>query len=470
MSVVGHAPGLVATGEELVVTNPADGAVVGHVRQHSAEDLPEIIERARSGSLVARALSRHARATVLENAAALLGQRSDEVARLIVAEAGKTIVQARKEVARCQNTLKLSAVQARSNAGEVVPFDAFEGSETRTGWFTREPLGIILAITPYNDALNLVAHKIGPAIAGGNSVILKPSQLTPLTARLLVDLLVESGLPAEVITTVHGNRLLSQALVSAREIRMVSFTGGFRTGEAIAAAAGIKKVSMELGGNAPVLVFGDADLTTAVARCVSGSFWAAGQNCIGTQRIIVHESVADRFRNEFVAATSRLTTGDPSKESTDVGPMISEAAADSAQQSVEAAVAAGARLLEGGRADGAFFPPTVLADVPRSQCVWADEAFAPIVVIETFSSFEEAVDLANEPEYALHAAVFTSSLSTAMRATRELEAGAVMVNDSSDYRFDAMPFGGAKYGSMGREGVRFAYEDMTQTKVVGILE
>ncbi|GAB3287722.1 MULTISPECIES: aldehyde dehydrogenase family protein [Pseudoclavibacter] len=470
LSVVGHAPGLVATGEELVVTNPADGAVVGHVRQHSAEDLPEIIERARSGSLVARALSRHARATVLENAAALLGQRSDEVARLIVAEAGKTIVQARKEVARCQNTLKLSAVQARSNAGEVVPFDAFEGSETRTGWFTREPLGIILAITPYNDALNLVAHKIGPAIAGGNSVILKPSQLTPLTARLLVDLLVESGLPAEVITTVHGNRLLSQALVSAREIRMVSFTGGFRTGEAIAAAAGIKKVSMELGGNAPVLVFGDADLTTAVARCVSGSFWAAGQNCIGTQRIIVHESVADRFRNEFVAATSRLTTGDPSKESTDVGPMISEAAADSAQQSVEAAVAAGARLLEGGRADGAFFPPTVLADVPRSQCVWADEAFAPIVVIETFSSFEEAVDLANEPEYALHAAVFTSSLSTAMRATRELEAGAVMVNDSSDYRFDAMPFGGAKYGSMGREGVRFAYEDMTQTKVVGILE
>lgn len=470
LSVVGHAPGLVATGEELVVTNPADGAVVGHVRQHSAEDLPEIIERARSGSLVARALSRHARATVLENAAALLGQRSDEVARLIVAEAGKTIVQARKEVARCQNTLKLSAVQARSNAGEVVPFDAFEGSETRTGWFTREPLGIILAITPYNDALNLVAHKIGPAIAGGNSVILKPSQLTPLTARLLVDLLVESGLPAEVITTVHGNRLLSQALVSAREIRMVSFTGGFRTGEAIAAAAGIKKVSMELGGNAPVLVFGDADLTTAVARCVSGSFWAAGQNCIGTQRIIVHESVADRFRNEFVAATSRLTTGDPSKESTDVGPMISEAAANSAQQSVEAAVAAGARLLEGGRADGAFFPPTVLADVPRSQCVWADEAFAPIVVIETFSSFEEAVDLANEPEYALHAAVFTSSLSTAMRATRELEAGAVMVNDSSDYRFDAMPFGGAKYGSMGREGVRFAYEDMTQTKVVGILE
>ncbi|PPF42152.1 aldehyde dehydrogenase [Pseudoclavibacter sp. AY1F1] len=470
MSVVGHASGLSANGEELIVTSPADGSVVGHVRQHLAGDLPEIIERARSGSLVARALSRHARASVLENAAVLLGQRSDQVARLIVAEAGKTIVQARKEVSRCQNTLKLSAAQARTNAGEVVPFDAFEGSETRTGWFTREPLGIILAITPYNDALNLVAHKIGPAIAGGNSVILKPSQLTPLTARLLVDLLVESGLPAEVITTVHGNRQLSQALVSAREIRMVSFTGGFRTGEAIAAAAGIKKISMELGGNAPVLVFGDADLSTAVARCVSGSFWAAGQNCIGTQRIIVHESVADQFRNEFVAATSRLTTGDPSIESTDVGPMISEAAAHSAQESVEAAVAAGARLLEGGRADGAYFPPTVLANVPRSQCVWAEEAFAPIVVIETFSSFEEAVDLANEPEYALHAAVFTSSLSTAMRATRELEAGAVMVNDSSDYRFDAMPFGGAKYGSMGREGVRFAYEDMTQTKVVGILE
>nr|WP_308471442.1 aldehyde dehydrogenase family protein [Pseudoclavibacter sp. RFBI5] len=461
---------LAARGEELVVTSPADGAVVGGVRQHLAEDLPEILARARAGSLVAKCLSRHDRASVLERAADLLRDRSEAVADLIVAEAGKTIRQARKEVSRCQNTLKLSAAQARSNAGEVIPFDAYEGEETRTGWFTREPLGIIVAITPYNDALNLVAHKVGPAIAGGNSIILKPSQLTPLTARLLVDLLVEAGLPAEVITTVHGDRRLSEALVSAREVRMVSFTGGFRTGEAIAASAGIKKVAMELGGNAPVLVFADADLEAAIGRCVSGSFWAAGQNCIGTQRIIVHESIVERFRTAFVAAASELTFGDPRQETTDVGPMISTAAARSAEEAVEAAVRAGAELLLGGRAEGHIFPPTVLTDVPREQCVWAEEAFAPIVVIEAFSTFEEAVDLANEPEYALHAAVFTGSLATAMRATRELDAGAVMVNDSSDYRFDAMPFGGAKYGSMGREGVRFAYEDMTQTKVVGILE
>jgi acyl-CoA reductase-like NAD-dependent aldehyde dehydrogenase len=311
--------------KELVVVNPFDESTIGHVEQHSPEDIDQILDQAQAGAETARAMPRHARATVLDGAAGLLQERATQVANMIVCEAGKTIRQARKEVTRAANTLRLSAAESRRNAGEVVPFDSFEGSENRQGWFTREPLGIIAAITPYNDALNLVAHKLGPAIAGGNSIILKPSQLTPLTARLLVDLLEEAGLPRGVITTVHGDRELAQALVSARIVRMVSFTGGFATGEAIAKTAGLKRLAMELGGNAPVLVFDDADIDAAVESCVSGAFWAAGQNCIGTQRILVQRNVFQRFRDRFVAGTAELKAGDPTSELTDVGPMISRA-------------------------------------------------------------------------------------------------------------------------------------------------
>lgn len=452
----------------LVVTDPYSGATIGVVPQNDPAELEALLDRARTGFTLSRSLSRFSRHAILERAAALLQERADEAARLIVQEAGKTIRQARKEVRRATMTLSLSADAARSDAGEVIPFDAFEGSENRRGWYTREPLGVIVAITPYNDALNLVAHKLGPAIAGGNSVILKPSQLTPLTARFLVELLIDAGLPDEIITIVHGDRHLAQALVSARDVRMVSFTGGFATGEAIARSAGLKKLAMELGGNAPVIVFPDADLDQAVESCVSGAFWAAGQNCVGAQRVLVHRDVYQTFRERFVAQTVALKAGDPSDEATDVGPMISEASAEAAERLVSDAVSAGGRVLVGHRREGSVYWPTVVEDVPFSCELWSDEAFAPVVVLSAFDTEDQAIAQANEIDYALHAAAFTRDINRALRVSEQIEAGGVMINDSSDYRIDSMPFGGAKYGSMGREGVRFAYEEMTQPKVICI--
>lgn len=450
------------------VVNPFDGTLVGEVATATPADLPQILSRATQGQALARALPRHARAQILETTAQLILSRAETLARQITAEAGKTLHQARKEVTRCVNTLKLSAEEAKRGAGEVIPFDAYAGSERRMGWFTREPLGIILAITPFNDPLNLVAHKLGPAIAGGNSVILKPSELAPLSALSLVEALVEAGLPSEVVTPVIGGPDLGAALVAARPIRMISFTGGFRTGEAIARQAGLKKLAMDLGGNAPVIVMADADLDAAVEACVSGAFWAAGQNCIGTQRLLIERPAYDAFRNAFVARTAALRPGDPAKENTDLGPMISEAAARRAEDLVERAIQSGARLLTGHQRDGALYAPTVLENVPHATSLWCEEAFAPVVTLEPFDKFDDAIALANAIEFSLHAGIFTSRLDLALDAADRIEAGGIMVNDSSDYRFDAMPFGGFKYGSLGREGVRFAYEDMTQPRVVCI--
>lgn len=449
----------------LQVLDPYTGRTIGEVLQHSPDEVAEIMARARLGASLSRDLSRHDRHRILDRAARLLEERAAKAAGLIVHEAGKTIAQARKEVRRAVTTLSLSAETARAFDGEVIPFDAYEGSADRRGWFTREPLGVILAITPYNDPLNLVAHKLGPAIAGGNSVILKPSQFTPLTARLLVDVLTDAGLPDEIVTVVHGDRDLAQALVSVRDIRMVSFTGGFLTGEAIARSAGLKKLAMELGGNAPVLVFADADIPAAVEACISGAFWAAGQNCVGAQRILIERPVYDEFRDRFAAAASALRAGDPSDSRTDVGPMISEAAAQRAERAVDDALAAGANVLVGHRREGSVYWPTVLEGVAPTCEVWAEETFSPTVVLAPFDSEIEAVARANDIEYSLHAGVFTSDLSRALRVAEAIDAGGVMINDSSDYRVDSMPFGGSKYGSMGREGVRFAFEEMTQPKV-----
>lgn len=452
----------------ITVLNPFDGSVVGRVPSTGADALDGLLARARRGAVASRQLPRHERAAVLERAGALIHDRRDAFARIIVAEAGKTIIQARKEVMRCVNTLKLSAEEAKRNAGEIIPFDAYPGSELRQGWFTREPLGIITAITPYNDPLNLVAHKLGPAIAGGNSILLKPSELTPLSATKLVEALVEAGLLEEIITVAIGGVDLGKALVSARDVRMVSFTGGFAAGEAITRSAGLKKLAMELGGNAPVVIMADCDVDKAVESCVSGAFWAAGQSCIGAQRIIVQKPLYERFRDAFVAATRKLKAGDPSREDTDVGPMISESLAKRAEAAVNDAVASGATLLCGNLRKGSLYHPTVLEGTPPTCSLWNEEVFAPVAILAPFETFDEAIEMANEPEYSLHAGIFTNDLSKALEGAWRIDAGGVMINDSSDYRFDAMPFGGSKYGSMGREGVRFAFEDMTQPKVVCI--
>ncbi|AZG85703.1 MULTISPECIES: aldehyde dehydrogenase family protein [Pseudomonas syringae group] len=452
--------------EQIKVFNPFDGSVIGEVLKVPATSAQRIIDGAQHGASVARQLSRAERSRILEQASALVEKDKDAFAHLISAESGKTIRQARKEVLRCVNTLKLSAEEAKRNAGEVIPFDSYAGSESRQGWFTREPLGIILAITPYNDPLNLVAHKLGPAIAGGNSVILKPSELTPLSAMKLVSYLMKAGLPADVVSVATGDAELGKALVAHRAVRMISFTGGFATGEQITKTAGLKKMAMDLGGNAPVIVMGDCELESAVESCVSGAYWAAGQNCIGTQRILIDTKIYTEFVDKFVKNSGALVVGNQADEATDVGPMISEAAAKRAEDTVREAVEKGAKILLGNQRQGTLFYPTILVNVSSPCRIWQEEVFSPIVILQEVSSLEEALALANEPEYSLHAGIFTSNLNTAMKAAKQLEAGGVMINDSSDYRFDAMPFGGFKYGSMGREGVRFAFEEMTQPKVV----
>ncbi|MEX0163331.1 aldehyde dehydrogenase family protein [Pseudomonas brassicacearum] len=448
------------------VLNPFDGSIVGTVADVCASEVPHLLETGRSGARACAALPRHRRASILEHAALNIERDAKAFARLIVDEAGKTLKQAEKEVKRCVNTLKLSAEEAKRNAGEIVPFDAYEGAESRQGWFTREPLGLIVAITPYNDPLNLVAHKLGPAIAGGNAVILKPSELAPLSALKLVSYLVAAGLPETVVTVATGGAELGKALVAARDVRMISFTGGFVTGEQIARTAGLKKLAMDLGGNAPVIVMGDCNLDAAVDSCLSGAFWAAGQNCIGTQRLLIHAPIYAAFRERFVNQAQALVVGNPLLANTDIGPMITQQAAQNAEQVVNEALQQGATLLCGHRRQGTCYAATVLENVDHSSRLWRNEAFAPVVVLQPFDTFDEAIALANEPEYALHAGIFTNDLNTAMSAARRIEAGGVMINDSSDFRFDAMPFGGSKYGSLGREGVRFAYEEMTQPKVV----
>lgn len=468
MSVASKVNVQLVEAQQIDVFSPYDGRLIGSVPCLDASAIPAILERARQGVRQAAAMPRHQRARVLEEAARRVQEQAQAFAELIVAEAGKTLRQAEKEVKRCVNTLKLSAEEARRNAGEVVPFEAYEGSESRQGWFSREPLGLIVAITPYNDPLNLVAHKLGPAIAGGNGLILKPSELAPLSALKLVECLLQAGLPEAVVTAVTGGVELGKALVELREVRMVSFTGGFVTGESIARSAGLKKLAMDLGGNAPVLVLEDCDLEPTVESCVSGAFWAAGQNCIGTQRILVQRPIYEAFRARFVAQAQALVLGDPALRETDVGPMVTEQAARRTEQLVNEALSEGAQLLCGHQRKGASYAPTVLEQVSHASQIWQQEVFAPVVILEPFDQLDEAVALANAPEYSLHAGVFTRDLAKALKLARQIEAGGVMINDSSDYRFDAMPFGGFKYGSLGREGVRFAYEDMTQPKVVCI--
>ncbi|SDA09816.1 glyceraldehyde-3-phosphate dehydrogenase (NADP+) [Pseudomonas sp. NFPP10] len=457
---------LALAADSIDVCSPFDGRLIGTVPRLEACAVPYLLQQARQGVSDCAALPRYQRARILERAALNIERDAEHFARLIVDEAGKTLKQAQKEVKRCINTLKLSAEEAKRNAGEVLPFDAYEGSENRQGWFSREPLGLILAITPYNDPLNLVAHKLAPAIAGGNGVILKPSELAPLSAIKLVDYLRDAGLPTSVVTLATGGADLGKALVEAREVRMVSFTGGFVTGEQIARSAGLKKLAMDLGGNAPVIVMTDCDLAATVESCVSGAFWAAGQNCIGTQRLLVQASIYEAFREAFVRLAREQVSGDPLASSTDIGPMISLQAAQNAQKVVDEALQQGARLLCGHQRRGSCYAATVLENVDHGSRLWQDEVFAPVVVLQPFDDLDQAIALANQPEYSLHAGIFTNDLRIAMDAARRIEAGGVMINDSSDYRFDAMPFGGFKYGSLGREGVRFAYEEMTQPKVV----
>jgi glyceraldehyde-3-phosphate dehydrogenase (NADP+) len=452
---------------EIPVKDPYSGEVIDTVPRGTVDDVEAAMAAAVDGYAVNRALPSGERAAILRRVADLLEERQEEFAVIIAREGSKTIREARKEAFRCTQTLRVSAEEATRLLGETIAFDQQRGSENRRGYFYRFPIGVVAAITPFNDPLNLVAHKIGPAIAGGNAVVLKPATVTPLSALKLAELFLEAGLPPAALNVLTGpGGTVGAAMVSDPRARMVSFTGGVDAGLEVTRAAGLKKIGMELGSNSPVVVLSDCDLSSAVESCVSGAFWAAGQNCIGVQRIYVEKGIFDEFREGFVERTQQYKVGPKLDEDCDMGPVITEGEARRVESWVNEAAEAGASVECGHRREGAVYWPTVLTGVGRGMKVDCDEVFGPVVNLYPIQDLEEGIRRANDVDFGLHAAVFTSSLASAFRAVEGLEAGGVMVNDSTDYRMDAMPFGGIKSSGLGREGIRFALQEMTEPKTV----
>jgi glyceraldehyde-3-phosphate dehydrogenase (NADP+) len=453
--------------ETIPVLDPLDEALVDTVPRGTADDAAAAVTGALEGFRENRALSSGERSRILRRTAELLEERGESFAVLIAREGSKTIREARKEVYRCTQTLRVAGEEAIRLLGETIAYDQQRGSENRRGYFTRVPIGVVAAITPFNDPLNLVAHKVGPALAGGNAVVVKPATVTPLSALKLAELFLEAGLPPRALSVVTGpGGEVGDALVADPRVRMVSFTGGVEAGLAVTRRAGLKKIGMELGSNSPVIVLADADMEAAIESCVSGAFWAAGQNCIGVQRIYLEEGVFESFLEGFVERTERYKVGPKLEEDCDMGPLITRKEAERMERWVDEAVAAGARVACGHRREGAVYWPTVLSGVPDGVKVDCEEIFGPVVNLYPVADLEEGIARANAVDFGLQAAIFTSGLASAFRAIEALEAGAVIVNDSTDYRMDAMPFGGIKQSGLGREGIRFALQEMTEPKAI----
>lgn len=455
----------VREGLALEVIDPEDGSIVARVYQADAADM------ARAATDVEQSVHVDTwdlweRRETLERAAELVRAEHERLARIISAESSKTLTEATREVARTAETLNLSAHSAALLEGETLPFDDTARGAGKVGWYRRVPLGVIAAITPFNDPMNLVAHKVGPGLLAGNGIVLKPSMVTPLSALALTDILLRAGMPARRMAVLTSDREAGSALVGDPRVAAISFTGGPATGDVIARIAGAKKVLMELGGNNAVLVCADGDVEAAAAGIVDGAFGVAGQNCLSVQRVFVHESQYDDLVLRVVEGTGRLVVGSKRDSRTDVGPLISEHEAQRVEEWVDEAVAGGARVLTGGVRDGAFYRPTVLVDTPRDVRVFRDEVFGPVVSIVSFSDLDAALHDINETEFGLQAGVFTSSIPTAMYAVERLRMGSVLVNETSDFRIDAMPFGGSKRSGVGREGVAEAVREMSEPKNV----
>lgn len=457
----------VEANEQINVYDPFDNSLIGTVPKACTMDVMLAIDTAVKGFKISKNLKVYERANILFKTADYVENNLEDFAVTIARESSKTIKEARKEARRCVNTLRVSSEESKRILGETIPFDSFPGGENRVGYYYRFPIGIVLAITPFNDPLNLVAHKLGPAIAAGNSVILKPASVTPLSAIKLAMAFFESGLPSECLQVITGNgNEIGPMLVKDKRIRMVSFTGGVEAGKEVAAMAGIKKIGMELGSNSPVIIWKDADLDYSVESCVSGAFWAAGQNCIGVQRIYIHDAIYEKFRDRFVEKTLKYKIGNKLNEDTDMGPMITEKEAMRVEKWVNEAVTAGAKCLCGGKRTGALMEPTVLENVPETATIHHEEVFGPAVNLYKISTMDEAVEKSNSLNYGLLAGIFTSDINVALKAAYELDCGGVMINESTDYRLDSMPFGGIKNSGLGREGIKFALQEMTEPKVV----
>ena len=453
--------------DTLLVTNPArPDEPAGTTFLATPEQYEEAVQAAVRAFEVTRRLPAYERSRILREISAGIAARREELASLIVAEAGKPIRDALTEVDRGVLVFRLAAEEAERMTGELIPLDIVPASRDRVGITRRFPIGPIAGISPFNFPLNLAAHKIAPAIASGNTIVLKPPSKDPLVMLRVAEVMHAAGLPEGMVSVLPMSRELGDRMVADDRFKLLTFTGSPAVGWAMKDRAGRKKVVLELGGNAGVIVDRSADIGWAVRRSIIGAFGYSGQACISIQRMFVHEDVWDEFMGRFTAAAAALRVGDPADAATDVGPMVDERNALRTQAWVDEARALGGRVLTGGTANGLFFPPTVLTDVPRHARVCSAEAFAPLVVAFPFREFREAVAAVNDSTFGLQAGVFTNDLGAAWSAFNELEVGGVVINDIPTYRVDHMPYGGVKDSGLGREGLRWAIEDMTELRIM----
>jgi glyceraldehyde-3-phosphate dehydrogenase (NADP+) len=457
--------------DTLVIANPADPANPAGATYNATEaQYEEAVQAAVAAFEQTRKLPAYERGAILRRISAGIGARREELGRLIALEAGKPIRDALVEVDRAVLTFRLGAEEAERMVGEMIPLDLLPSSKGRIGVTRRFPLGPIAAISPFNFPLNLAAHKLAPAIAAGCSIVLKPPSKDPLTMLTVGEIVAEAGLPAGAVSILPMTRELGDRMVDDERFKLLTFTGSPSVGWRMKERAGKKKVVLELGGNAGVIVDKSADLDWAVRRILIGAFTYAGQVCISVQRLFVHEDVWEPFMAKFVEGARGLKLGDPIDPTTDLGPMVDANAAARTQRWVDEAVALGGRLLLGGTADGTFFPPTILVDTPVTAQVCSSEAFAPLVVAFPFRDFDEAIRRVNDSTFGLQTGVFTNDLGHSWRAFEELEVGGVIVNDIPTYRIDHMPYGGVKDSGLGREGLRWAIDDMTEIRIMVVAQ
>ena len=457
------------TGQTMDVVNKYSGEVFATVPLADKELTERAIDCAARAFAAYRKTPAHQRAKVLEKTSELLLFRSEAIAETISREAGKAWKYAMNEVQRSAETFKFAAEEAKRGHGEILPMDASRFGENRLGYFIREPIGVIGAITPFNFPLNLVAHKVAPAIAAGNTVVLKPASSTPVSAILLAEILDEAGLPPGVFNVIIGSgATVGDTIVTHPGCRKITFTGSVAVGGEIIKKAGIKKVTLELGNNSATIIEADADLAKAASRCVVSAFANSGQVCISLQRIYVNRLVIEKFTEIFLAKVNALKVGDPLDRDCDVGPMIDAKERERIDAWVKEAVAQGAVVAAGGRAEGPVYLPTVLTGVTEDMKVMGMEAFGPVVSIVPYDDFAEALTRVNDSDFGLQAGIYTSDINKALTAVEELNVGGVMINDTPTFRVDQMPYGGNKLSGLGREGVRFAMEEMTNIKVVVI--
>lgn len=456
-------------GPPIEVLNKYSGAAIGTVPEARREDVEAALAAAERAAAVMAELPAHRRGEILARTAALLARRKEELATTIAAEAGKALKYARIEVDRGVSTFAYAAEEAKRLHGETVPLDAVPAGEGFFGFWIRRPVGVVVAISPFNFPLNLVAHKVAPALAAGNAVVLKPATTTPLTAVKLCEVLAEAGLPPGAMNLVVGpGKTVGEWLVTDPRAAKVTFTGSPGVGRRLTEIAGIKRITLELGNASPVVIAPDADLELAAKRCAVGAFYNSGQVCLSVQRIYAQGPAYQPFMERFLKATQSMVVGDPLDEWVDVGPMIAEAEAKRIEAWVGEALAGGAKVLEGGKRNGATYFPTVLSEVTPEMKVVAEEAFAPVASVIACADFEESLRRADQSQFGLQAAVFTRDIDRVFRAIKRLNFGGVIVNDSPAFRADHMPYGGNRLSGLGREGLRYAMEEMTSIQMVAI--